>query len=189
MRTFTAIIELRSPYSPSHRHDVPKLDKESSADYDFRTWREHCTVNEDAIVCIPAMAFKQALDITAGKLGEKVPGKRGRTWAGYFRGGMVPTRDRFSLGVKKSDVQSIDLWCNSLGRRGGSLDVSRRYPIIPNWKTTIEFDVLDNSIPKDVIEHHLGESGLIVGVGRFRPEMGGFNGRYTVASIKWSNGG
>jgi hypothetical protein len=186
MRTFTAALESKSPYSPSHRHDAPKLDKESPSAYDLRTWREHCTVNEDSIVCIPAMAFKQALDITASKLGIRVPGKGTRTWGGYFLGGLVPCVDRFPLGIKKSDVPSIDLWCNSLGRRGASLDVSRRYPVIPSWKTVIEFDVLDNSIPESVIEHHLTESGLIVGVGRFRPANGGFNGRYVVKSVKWS---
>src|SRR5437660_10988105 len=98
MRTFTAVLESESPYSQSRRHDAPKLDKESADDYDQRTWREHCTTNDAGIVCIPAMACKKAIDTTAGKLGEKVPGKRGRTWAGYFRGGLIPKQVMFPLG-------------------------------------------------------------------------------------------
>ena len=187
MRTFTAVLESRSAYSQSRRHDLPKLNKESDTAYDARTWRDHCTVNKDGIVCIPAMAFKKAIDRTAQKLGEKVPGRRGATWAGYFKGGIIPMEELFPIGIKVEDVQPLSVWCSSTGRPGGS-QVSRTYPIIPKWTATVEFEVLDNILPEEVIERTLSESGLIVGIGRFRPENGGFNGRYAVKSVKWSNG-
>jgi hypothetical protein len=188
MRTITAKIEGTAPYSPSRYHNAEKLKKESHADYDLRTWREHCTYDEKGIVAIPAMAIKMALDGAAFKLKERVPGKGAKEWSGYFVSGVIPAAQHYSLGVHKDEVDFIDIWANADGRRGGSKRVMRRYPIITNWKATIDLDLIDDSIPTELVEKYLGETGNLIGIGRFRPEKGGFNGRFAVKSVKWSNG-
>ena len=38
----------------------------------------------------------------------------------------------------------------------------------------------------DVFEDHLKEAGNFIGVGRFRPRMNGFYGRFKVDKIDWS---
>jgi len=188
MRIITAKLEGTTPYSQSRKYDhtCPKKDKESAADYDLRTWRERCTTNDDGIVCIPGMAIKMALDATAKKLKEKVPGKGAKTWIDYVIGGVVPSDLMFPIGVSKDKVDFIDIWANADGVRGSGKRVMRRFPIIKKWSCTISLDVLDNSLPADLIERYLGEAGLIVGIGRFRPEKGGMNGRFRVKSVKWS---
>jgi hypothetical protein len=80
-----------SPYSQSKKHDLPKINngRESDDDYDTRTWKEHCTVNEQGQVCIPNMALKQAIDTAAYKVGMKVPGRRGSTYRHFFASGFI----------------------------------------------------------------------------------------------------
>lgn len=188
MRTITAVLHSTSPYSPSRYHNVDKLDKESAADYDLRTWREHCTYDDDGIVSIPGMAIKMALDGAAKKLKERVPGKGQKEWSGYFLSGVIPAQQHFSLGVHKDSVEFIDIWANADGVRGSGKRVMRRFPLLPKWQSSISLDVIDDSIPSALVEKYLDESGRLVGIGRFRPEKGGFNGRFRVESVKWKNG-
>jgi len=58
-------------------------------------------------------------------------------------------------------------------------------PVIPNWNGDVEYYVLDETITPDVFEKHLQEAGNFIGIGRFRPENGGFYGRYKVNKISW----
>lgn len=188
MRTVTAKLTGTSPYSQSryYTHAVPKKDKENAADYDMRTWRERCTVNDKGIVCIPGMGIKMAIDAAAKKLKEKVPGKGAKTWVDFVVGGIVPAELMFPIGVSKDKVDYIDVWANADGIRGSGKRVMRRFPIVLKWSAIISLDVIDNSLPTDLAERYLAEAGMIVGIGRFRPEKGGMNGRFRVSDVKWS---
>jgi len=187
MRKVTATLVGRSPYSPSRYHGTPKLNKENALDYSHRTWREHCTYEKGTdketgesinIIAIPAMAIKMGLDTAAGKLKDKAKGRK--EWTSYFVSGVAPAEQCFSLGIDLSTIDFIDIWANSDGVRGSGKRVMRRYPVIPKWSAPISLDILDDSIPEDVIERYLTEAGNLVGIGRFRPEKGGFNGRFLV---------
>ena len=186
MRTLVAILKSTAPYSQSRKHFISKKDKESEADYDMRTWRDKCTADDNGVVCIPGMAIKMALDATAKKLKERIPGKGTKTYIDYFVGGVIPTEIMFPIGIKKENVDFIDIWANADGVRGSGKRVMRRFPLVPKWEAQISIDVIDDTIPKDIIERYLAETGKIVGVGRFRPEKGGFNGRFMVKSVKWT---
>ena len=61
---YTAKIQLTgiSPYSQSRQHGEPEFEKEKKDDYEARTWRKKCTVNERGEVVIPSGGLKQALD-------------------------------------------------------------------------------------------------------------------------------
>lgn len=189
MRIVTAKLEGAGSYSQSryYEHAHPKNDKESAAEYDLRTWRERCTTNDKGIVCIPGMAIKMALDAVAKKLKDRVPGKGAKEWSSYIIGGVVPSEQNFPIGIHKDKVDFIDIWANADGIRGSGKRVMRRFPIIHSpWSANISLDVLDNSLPADLIERYLHEAGMIVGIGRFRPEKGGMNGRFRVKAFKWS---
>jgi hypothetical protein len=180
-----------SPYSQSGFLDeVPMLDRESHEDYDARVWREHCTTNGSGQICIPAMAFKQTVDVAAFKTGMKVPGRRGATYrnffaSGFFCNGDVPIANGSAL--TKADADMTAIWASSTGRRGGSggSRVKRRYPEFKKWHGVVEFTIVDDIITPDIFEHHLKIAGVIVGIGRFRPENGGTYGRFRVANFEW----
>lgn len=184
MRTVTVTLESAAPYSQSRMHDAPKLDKETHDAYDRRTWREKATYDTAGIVHIPAMGFKQSLDRAAKVLGEQIPGKGKNTYSKFFTSGVLCTGD-VSLGVHKDEVASQTINANADGVRGSGKRVKRTFPVIPSWKSTAEFIILDDTITPDVFERTLTTAGQIVGVGRFRPENGGLNGRFKPVKFDW----
>jgi len=179
-----------SPYSQSAKHDEPFHDRESHEDYDIRTWRNKCTTNKEGQVCIPAMAFKQAMDTAAYKLGIKVPGRRAATYKSFFTSGFicdadVPISNGKALTPKDAGCTLIS--ANADGVRGSGKRVSRRFPEFPKYHAVAEFTILDNVITPEVFEQHLRAAGIVVGIGRFRPEKGGTNGRFRVSKVEWTD--
>jgi hypothetical protein len=186
MRMVDVSLESITPYSQSRQHETPKLDKEGADAYEQRTWREKCTVNEAGLICIPAMALKQALDASAKLLGKQIPGRGKSTYTKHFLAGCICEAD-VCLDIRKDDVASIRLPSNADGVRGSGKRVWRTFPQIPSWKGTARFAIFDNTITRDVFEEHLKAAGAFVGVGRFRPEKGGLNGRFKPKTFKWSD--
>jgi hypothetical protein len=178
-----------SPYSQSAKHDTPFLDREGHDDYDIRTWRNKCTINKEGQVAIPAMAFKQALDTAAYKLGEKVPGRRGATYKSFFASGFfcdhdVPIANGKALTPKDAELKTIN--ANASGERNSGKRVQRRFPEFSKWNAIAEFTIVDDVITQDIFERHVKAAGIVVGIGRFRPEKGGTNGRFRVTKLEWS---
>lgn len=177
-------LESMSPYSQSRQHDTPKLEKETWEDYETRTWREKCTVDENGQIVIPAMAFKQALDAVAKRLGDQIPGKGKATYTKHFVGGVICESD-VPTGFMKPDVPSVTINANSDGVRGSGKRVKRTFPQVSKWSGTARFVVLDDTVTQPVFERFIKEAGRFIGVGRFRPEKGGLNGRFTPVSFDW----
>jgi hypothetical protein len=173
----TVELESTAPYSQSRKHDTPKLEKESADAHEQRTWREKCTTNDAGEIVIPAMGFKQALDAVAKRLGDQIPGKGKATYTKHFKGGVICESD-VAIGWQKATVPSITISSNSDGVRGSGKRVNRTFPQVPKWKGSATFAILDDTITKSVFERHLIEAGRFVGIGRFRPENGGLNGRF-----------
>jgi hypothetical protein len=178
-----------SPYSQSAKHDEAFLDRESHEDHDIRTWRRKCTVNKEGQVCIPAMAFKQCIDTVSWKLGEKVAGRRGATYKSFFASGFfcdedVPISNGKVLTPKDAAMVAINAHAGG-DRRGGSR-VVRRFPSFDKWTAIAKFTIVDDVITPEIFERHLKAAGIIVGIGRFRPENGGTNGRFRVTKITWT---
>lgn len=180
-----------SPYSQSGFLDnVPMLDRESHEDYDARVWRDHCTTNSSGQVCIPAMALKQAIDTAAYKAGIKIPGRRGATFKSFFASGFFCNGDvplfNADTALTKDRAEMIAIWADSKGKRGatGGSRVKRRYPVFPTWHGEAEFTIIDDIIVPEIFEQHIKIAGMIVGIGRFRPEMGGTNGRFRVTKCE-----
>jgi hypothetical protein len=179
-----------SPYSQSAQHDTPKLDRESHDDYDERTWREKCTISKDGQVVIPAMAFKQGIDTAAYKLGVKVEGRRGATYKNFFASGFfcdsdVPIANGKAL--TKNDARRVKISANADGQRGSGKRVPRRFPEFDKYGGVAEFTIVDPIITETIFEQHFRAFGMIVGIGRFRPENGGRNGRLRPTKFEWEN--
>lgn len=187
MRTATFHIEGLSPYSFSKPHETPRLEKEGHDDYDKRTYLEkaHADPKTDEAF-IPGTAFKFAIADAAKRLSIKIPGKRQQTYTKNMLAGIIcfePAR----LGVTRDKLAHIDVYAHANAVRGPGARVWRRFPqTVPNWKTTLQLVVIDDEIPNEIIERCVSEAGNLLGVGRFRPATGGFLGRWTVKSVKWS---
>lgn len=184
MRQVKVKIESMSPYSQSRMHDTTRLNKETHEDYEVRTWREKSNYDEAGIIFIPAMAFKQALDAAAKKLGEQVPGKGKSTYTKYFVADVI-CEANVSVGVKKDDVPGVTINANSDGVRGSGKRVKRTFPVIDSWAATVRFTILDDTVTPDVFERTLAAAGMGIGIGRFRPEKGGLNGRFRATDFEW----
>lgn len=176
-----------SAYSQSRAHDTPRLDKESPDEYDERTWREHAHYDlETREVYIPSQALKMAIAEAARRLTIKIPGKRNATYTKNFMSGVLAFEPIW-LGVKVDDLQMEKFFANTDGVRGSGKRAYRRYPIIHDWSGTAHLLVIDDEIPKAVFERCLREAGNFVGLGRFRPEKGGYFGRFKVESVAWKD--
>ena len=187
MRTAHATLHSVSPYSQS-KFVNPELknEKELSNDFEKRIWRERLHVNENGNVFIPPMAFKNGLYQAAKYLSIQVPGKGKATFTKNFLAGVLVV-EGLELPLKKDDVDGEWLHLDSNGVKNSGKRVMRCYPRIPQWSGTVDFLVLDDLITQDVFQRILVESGRFVGIGRFRPFVGGYYGRYVVDGIKWED--
>lgn len=175
---------LGSPYSQSKKHDAPELEKEGKDAYAARTWASHLHLNEAGNIVLPAMSIKNGLSTTARRLGMKIPGKRNSTFTKHFDGGLMVFGD-IDLGIAPADAECEKLFLPSDGVRGSGKRVWKYYPRINAWACTFDIHVLDDTITEKVLIEHLEEFGKYVGVGRFRPQNGGFYGRFEVTKVVW----
>jgi hypothetical protein len=185
IRTCLASLASLAPYSQSRMHDTAEVEKEDKDDYDARTWRERCTVDAQGLIAIPGFAFKMALDKAAQRRADKVGGKGNATYTKHFVGGVL-VDDKITIGPHKNDVECGMFHCHANGKRGSGSRVWRRFPVVPSWQADVVFTVLDAQITPEIFEQTLREAGYFVGIGRFRPENGGTNGRFKVVETVWA---
>lgn len=186
MKTATVTIEGVSPYSQSRHYVTDKLNKESPADYEKRTWRDRLHVNERDEVFIPPMSIKNCLSEVAKFLSVQIPGKGKSTYTKHFEAGVLVT-DPIPLGIKKKDVPGEWLYVPSDGVRGSGKRVDKCFPIIHKWGGVVVIYVLDDTITQDVFAYHVQQAGNFIGIGRFRPRNNGFYGRFKPTNISWGS--
>lgn len=185
MKTATAHLESVSTYSQSDYLKSEKRADETHDDYERRVWRERAHVNKDGFIFIPPMALKWCLTNAAKYRNEKIKGQGNRTWGKKFESGVL-CADPIALPERGEEVEGEWLWCNADGKKGSSTKVRRCFPIVPEWTGNAIFYVLDETITEDTFERHLVDAGTFIGIGRFRPEKGGYYGRFKVTGISWS---
>lgn len=184
MKTATCQLKSLSPYNQSRQHFTEKEEKEEHAKYEERTWREKGHYDADGIAFIPPMAFKGCIAQAAKFLDMKIPGKGNSKYNKHFVSGIMVT-DALSLGVHRDEVKPQWLSMDGQGRKGG-MGVLRAFPHFASWSGTLDVHVLDDTIPRDVFEKVIREAGNFIGIGQFRPQCGGYFGRFAVESIEWS---
>jgi hypothetical protein len=185
MRTATVTIKGVSPYSQSRAHEAPKLDGEKPDAWEQRTWREKCHALDDGRIFIPPMSFKLGLDAAAKMNGDKIKGKGNATYTKFFTSGVLVV-EPLVLSALKSEVQFDRIHCNADGVRGSGKRVYRMFPRIDDWGGDVQFFVLAPEIEASVFEKYIDYMGKVVGLGRFRPQNGGFLGRFAVQNVAWS---
>ncbi len=177
-------LESATPYSQGRYYKTEKLPKELDAAYEERTWRERCHVNKDGLIIIPPMAFTNSLKEAARYLSLPIPGKNKQTFTKNFEAGVLVS-EPLVLPIRKDEVLPEWLFVPSDGRRGGGRRVEKCFPLIPEWKGTVLFHILDDIITKDIFEKVLLTSGSLIGIGRFRPRNMGYYGRFTCKKMDW----
>lgn len=177
-----------SPYTQSRKHDDEHLPSEkgsAGADmYDERTWRSKLHVEKGSIV-IPAFAIKMALTDGAKYSKEQIPGQGKATWTAKFTSG-IAIYDNPPLGLSPDAVRKITISANTDGQRGSGKRVPRRFPQIPEWQAVVEIEVLDPIITEDVLVRMANLAGKYIGIGQYRPQNGGTNGRFRVVGCEWT---
>lgn len=181
-----AVVELKSisPYSQSKHYEEPKLQGESHSDFEERTWRMRMHTAPDGRVMIPPMAFVNAWRESARRQAIKRKGQS--TFTKNFEAGLL-VLEPLQLKVKADGVPCDRLFVPSDGKRGGGSRVTKYFPRIDDWAGRVTFHVIDDEIVKPVFEQVAGYAGQLVGIGRFRPEKGGFYGRFEAKLVDWKD--
>ena len=179
-------------YSQSRCHspENPKLNKESPADYEARTWREKAHYDDDGRMVIPALAFKNAIAEAAKYLSIQIPGKGKSTYTKHFEAGIIVADDALlTIGgevITRETVLGDTLHVPSDGKRGGGSRVFRTFPTVKSgWKATVEFIVVDDVITRDVFQQHISQAGQLIGIGSFRVRNNGTRGRFVSTISEW----
>lgn len=176
-----------SPLSQSRLHDEPGLQGEGPDDYDIRTWRSKLNVSPaTGTVVIPAHGLHQALIAAAKYTGEQIPGQGKKTWTAKFTTGLAFLED-VDTGLRPEEAQQVLILANADGVRGSGKRVQRRFPIYQDWEARFEVFILDPIITEPIFAKMLEVAGMFIGIGRFRPEKGGTNGRFRIETIDWTD--
>lgn len=183
MRTCTVTITGQAPYSASRAHCEEKMPKETADAYEDRTWKSKAHIINGSVV-IPPMAFKIGLDRAAKMLGRQIPGKGKATYTKFFESGVIVTEP--VLIAPESAIKKERIHANADGVRGSGKRVWRSFPRIDDWQGKATFYLIADEITSEVFEETVRYAGIAVGVGRFRPERGGYFGRYAIDRIEWA---
>ena len=186
MITATATLSSVSPYGQSRNYemDAKKLEKESSKDYEARTWRNRLHVTEDGYVFIPPMSFKNCISEAAKYLSVQIPSKGKATYTKHIEAGiLVP--DPLVLPTKAADVEGLWLFVPADGKRGSGKRVWKCFPTLKAWSGVVTFLIFDETVTESVFRYHLEQAGKFIGIGFFRPRNNGYFGRFEVKSVEW----
>jgi len=186
MITVIADLEGLTPYQQSREYTsrMKKEGNESNREFEDRTWKNRAHTTPDGIVFIPAGAIKQCLIAGCRYLNEKIPEHGQKRWAGKFEAAVIVKADALT-GVHIDDVVKRSVFGASDGRRNSRTRVWKHFPTILDWHVKVEFQVLDNIITEKVFRRQLEAAGAFVGLGTWRPENGGENGRFVVKKLEW----
>ena len=189
MKRAIATLESVANYSQSRHYseeDVPKKSHELFKDYEKRTWRNRMHKTDDGKVFVPPMAYKNLMTDIAKYRGEKVPGKGNATYGKRFESGIL-CMEGLVLPDKVEEVFGEWLFVPADGVHGSGKRVEKCFPLIPHWAGDVTFYVLDGAITRDVFLSHLTDAGSFIGIGRFRPNKGGYYGRFRVLNLEWED--
>jgi hypothetical protein len=157
--------------------------KESWDAYEHRICRDRLHVTKAGNVFIPPMFFKRSLETAAAYLRMRIPGKDRSEYGKHFRSGVLVV-EGLVLPITPDKV-TIDWRPRSSRGKKGQADVIKGLPMIGEWSGDVTYHILDEIITQEVFELHLQEAGSFIGIGTFRPENGGFCGRYKVNAVAW----
>ena len=179
------IINGTTPYSASRDPSLLGITRgpnESFDEYENRTWKLHAHVASDGeSVVIPAHGLHQALELGAQKgrlIPEAAQSQRERLSKRIATGIML--LGDLETNMKLSQAQKVTISAHANGQRGSGSRVPRSFPVWNEWQATCDIIILDETVTMKDLSTAMRWAGLVAGLGRFRPENGGHNGRFTV---------
>lgn len=162
------------------------LEREQNEDwkaFEERTWRKKTHIDEKENVIIPPSMFKGAITGGVKYLNIKIPGERNATFTKNFTAGVI-VENGIDLKVKRDKLQGEWVYVPSDGKPGGSSRVYKKFPYVESWSGNLIVMILDPKISLDIFKEVLEAAGTFIGIGFWRPQKGGSNGRFKVLSIK-----
>lgn len=188
-KTLTATLVGTSPLQFGKAYLIKKASKESHEAFEQRTWRERMHRDEEGYVMLPSMAVKKALENYAIYCSDKIPGHGKATFTKHYKAGIMPEEIFFEVESKGERVYYMDVEGESHFlpvSKSAPTRVMRIFPTIQKWEVKISFIILDPILfdsPK-IIEEHLNNAGVYIGLLVWRPQNGGNNGRFEVEDFK-----
>jgi len=167
-------------------------DKEKPDAYSERTWKFQMHTENDGLddngdayqgknVMIPGHALKKCIAEGAKYLSIKIEGGGGQAkYSKNFLAGIMIV-ESFPIGIKTADVKVPERHFMSPNGKGGR--VWRLFPTFKEWSANVEVLILDDAIPNDVFDWVIKQSGLLIGLGRWRAINGGNYGRFEVENL------
>lgn len=185
MRVATIEVTGLTPYSQSKPAKSERKPEEEWMAFEERVWRERIHVDKEGHVFIPAVGIVNGMATAASYLGKGGELKKigSSTWAENFRCGLAVAEGPI-IDKTVKDAEGEWIYANSDGKRGSGKRVWRCYPIFHSWESTFTIHILDDSIPEDVFRKVVEAFGLFNGVGRYRPQNGGYLGRFQVVKCE-----
>ena len=169
-------------------YDTEKKKEESHSAYEERTWMDRAHVDSTGNIYHPAGALKQALICAAKKDAQAVSGKGKCQWKGFFESGvMIP--ENLKINKTKDDIVKVSVFGNSRGMsngQGGSR-VWKHFPTYYDWEAQCKAVILDETITEAKFKEILEYAGKVAGLGVWRAQNGGENGRFIVTAFKWQD--
>lgn len=166
-----------------------KRDDETHSQLEERTWRKKAVVDDNGHLAVKSVAVQRSLLSAGSWLSLKLT--KNKTYTKRFESGVTSDQAYFPVHNGKKvltvdDVDRLDLYVPSDGKRGGQKRVWRSYPTLkPGWWIDGSLIVLDEAISEDVFRKHLETAGLYDGIGSMRVGRGGSNGRFVVDKLKF----
>jgi len=168
--------------------EYPKLSGETADEYERRIWPEvaHWTSNKpDAKMFIPAMSFKKSVATAAKRTPIKIPGQRNATYTKFFVSDVMVMADVVLSNTRRSEVEGAWVYVPGQPGSGGGSKVWKCFPQAQSWNAAVDFAISEDIITKEVFELYLKKAGASVGIGVWRPEVGGLNGRFMPTKFEW----
>jgi len=172
----TAICELKglTPVTFNKKMISEKNPNETHDDLEKRAWRERCDCNSKGELVLRSDRFKKSITTAAQWLNMQIPGEGKATYTKHFRGGLV-VMNHINLGVKRDEVEPIIIY-TAPRKKDGKRWI--HFPQVESWSGELTVNILDEKITEEIFRKVLHYAGMAVGIGSWRPENGGENGRF-----------
>lgn len=184
MKIATITLKGITPVTFGKFHQTEKEKKELPDAYEKRTWKEKAHYTDDDYVKIPGQMIANCIRESAKFLSIPVAGKGKSTYTKHFEAGIIIQGD-IKTPIKKDTLQGDVRHVPSDGRPGGTRRVIKIFPIIQDWKGTLEVFIGDDIITADIFEQVVRNAGNLIGIGTWRPRNRGMNGRFELVDMKW----
>jgi len=168
-----------------------KKDKgETDAAREERVWRKKAHANDAGEIVLQPFALRNCIVAASKRIGMKIPGKGQKTYTARFQQGILIADAMTFLNssgqpVKVDDLHRLPMFVRV--NEKSNLRVMRIFPIVKaGWTVKAKMLVMDELLTPDVINEHLVDAGMFIGVGSLRPEMGGILGRFAIGH--WDEG-